>query len=317
MYPLLQTQRLILTPLALADTIEAHSLWTDPAVFATMEDAPTTQENFTCIFDQCIANANYFTIREKSTNCFIGNIGLHQYINKLKATIRHSQTWAMLLPEYQNKGYCTEALTELVNFAMHGVRTPRIYANQFHHNPAAASVLKNCGFSYHRTYKMNDVPYDQYLIERKDYLKTNTAEKAYDYNSNISPSPYSTENPIRKIDSIAYIKEPTGYLCGQSCIAMLAGVSVDEVIDVMETDKGTSGAEVGYALKYYGIAHAKSRAAYEQGTPLPECCLLGIKLPKYGHWSLYFKGKYYDPEFGVMDCLPQNAVLRNYWEIYI
>lgn len=38
---------------------------------------------------------------------------------------------------------------------------------------------------------------------------------------------------------IKYIKQPTDYLCGQTCIAMLAGVTVEGVVSVMKNDKGT------------------------------------------------------------------------------
>ena len=38
---------------------------------------------------------------------------------------------------------------------------------------------------------------------------------------------------------INYIKQPTDYLCGQACVAMLAGVTVEEVVSVMKNDKGT------------------------------------------------------------------------------
>ena len=38
---------------------------------------------------------------------------------------------------------------------------------------------------------------------------------------------------------ISYIKQPTEYLCGQTCVAMIANASVDDVIRVMGTDKGT------------------------------------------------------------------------------
>lgn len=41
------------------------------------------------------------------------------------------------------------------------------------------------------------------------------------------------------VKKIEYIKQPTEYLCGQACVAMLAGVSVEDVVAVMENDKGT------------------------------------------------------------------------------
>ena len=54
---------------------------------------------------------------------------------------------------------------------------------------------------------------------------------------------------------------------------------------------------------------------YNDGDVLPERCILSLKMPAYGHWLLYDKGKFYDPEFGVSDRLPDKEMLRDYWEI--
>ena len=51
----------------------------------------------------------------------------------------------------------------------------------------------------------------------------------------VSPdSPYSFDNPIRKIDSVQVIIQPEDGLCGQTCVAMLAGVTIADVIRVMD-----------------------------------------------------------------------------------
>jgi hypothetical protein len=165
---------------------------------------------------------------------------------------------------------------------------------------------------------MKNQLYDQYRYLRTDYIKDNGVvdnSDVYNYKLPIRRSLYSVETPIRRIDSISYIKEPTGYLCGQSVIAMLAGVTVDEVIEVMQNDKGTSTPELREALSWYGLKTVtKARRKYQGGT-LPDCCILSIQLPGYGHWSLYYKGKYYDPEFGVLYALPKKAKLCYYWEV--
>jgi len=150
-------------------------------------------------------------------------------------------------------------------------------------------------------------------------METESETDAYDYKiPEIPKSQYNLEKPIRKIDYINFIKQPTEYLCGQSVVAMLADVSVDEVISVMQNDKGTSTPEIRDALKYYGLKTAtKARLKYTEGAKLPECCILSVLLPGYRHWSLYYKGKYYDPEFGVLDKLPDQAKLRYYWEVII
>ena len=70
-------------------------------------------------------------------------------------------------------------------------------------------------------------------------------------------SPYSTENPIRKIDSIESIIQPQEGLCGQVCVAMLSGVSVEEVVQVMKSKKWQASiSKVIETLDYYGIAHS-------------------------------------------------------------
>ena len=53
--------------------------------------------------------------------------------------------------------------------------------------------------------------------------------------------------------TIDYIKQPTEYLCGQACVAMLAGVTVEEVVSVMKNNKGTGKKDIENALNYYGI----------------------------------------------------------------
>jgi len=128
-------------------------------------------------------------------------------------------------------------------------------------------------------------------------------------------SPYTYDNPVRNIDTIIYVKEPTGYLCGQSCVAMLASKTVDEVIDIMGTDKGTNLEHIKTALEYYGIKHEKSLKKYEEGRPLPNICILELQLPKYKHWTLYFNGKYYDPEFGILDECTQDSVKLRFLKI--
>ena len=117
--------------------------------------------------------------------------------------------------------------------------------------------------------------------------------------------------------NIRYIKQPTEYLCGQSCVAMLANVSVDEVIDFMNNDKGTSKKQIADALTHYGIEHDKTMTKADNTTNLPDVCLLKLLLPGYGHWALYVKGTYYDPEFGVLEYCYPKAKIQYYLEIYM
>ena len=80
-------------------------------------------------------------------------------------------------------------------------------------------------------------------------------------------SPFSFEKPIRHIDSMEVILQPEDGLCGQACVAMLAGVTIAEVISVMDCREwqATMGRIIS-ALNYYGIDH-NDIIVYTEGTP--------------------------------------------------
>ena len=117
--------------------------------------------------------------------------------------------------------------------------------------------------------------------------------------------------------TIKYIKQPTEYLCGQACVAMLADVTIEEVVSVMQTDKGTGKKDIEKALSYYGISQAKTMVKADNSSVLPKVCILKVLLPGYSHWILYYDGKYYDPEFGLMEELYHKARIQSYLEIFV
>lgn len=123
-------------------------------------------------------------------------------------------------------------------------------------------------------------------------------------------SPYTLERPIRKIDSIEIIIQPQEGLCGQAIVAMLAGVSLNEVINLMKSKCSLS--KVIEALDYYGISHSdKMIYKLKQDDELPKCCIINIK----GHLMVFYDGKYYDPSIGVLENLDLSKI-TGYLEIF-
>jgi hypothetical protein len=134
---------------------------------------------------------------------------------------------------------------------------------------------------------------------------------------------------IRHIDSINYIADytkggnVTGAYCGASVIAMLAGISLDEAVKLME---GIPASKAGLkqVLDYYGIQYAPKSAHFDPNVPLPEICILrfyildenGKAHTGFGHWGLYYMGKFYDPDWGISDECPKRLRLFQIWEIY-
>ena len=115
-------------------------------------------------------------------------------------------------------------------------------------------------------------------------------------------SPYSFENPIRKIDSMKVIIQPEDGLCGQACVAMLAGITIAEVIMVMDCREwqATMGRMIS-ALNYFGIDHSDI-IVYTEGRPavLPKCCIMMERMGRYCHYLVHYDGKFYDSNLGVL-----------------
>ena len=129
-------------------------------------------------------------------------------------------------------------------------------------------------------------------------------------------SPYSFENPIRKIDSMNVIIQPEDGLCGQACVVMLAGVTIAEVISVMDCREwqATMGRVIS-ALNYYGIDHTDI-IVYTEGRPavLPKCCIMMEKMGRFCHYLVHYDGKFYDSNLGVLEEYDMSKLL-GYLEI--
>lgn len=88
-------------------------------------------------------------------------------------------------------------------------------------------------------------------------------------------------------------------LCGQTCIALLADTTVQEVVKRTKCGKGKmSGRKLFEALDLYHIPRAE-KMKYTRGKPadLPMCCILS----EHGHFLLYYKGVFYDNIKGIFN----------------
>ena len=95
---------------------------------------------------------------------------------------------------------------------------------------------------------------------------------------------------------------------------MLTGKSVDEIIKECETVRETDLKCMKRVLGDNGMHLLGDRKAVTDKKDLPEIALLSLETPKCWHWSLYFRGLFYDPEYGLIkDFPPSNR--RYFWEI--
>ena len=116
------------------------------------------------------------------------------------------------------------------------------------------------------------------------------------------------------VKEVNHIFEPNPLACGQAVIAMLSGVNVFDIIDMAGTERETTLNDMKSLLKKLQINIAANRVQVIKKEQLPQIAVLSLETPKCWHWSLYFDGKFYDPEHGVLDDFPP-SYRRYYWEI--
>lgn len=103
-------------------------------------------------------------------------------------------------------------------------------------------------------------------------------------------SPYNIDNPIRHIESISYIRQPEDGSCGQTCLAMLAGVSIEEVIKIMKSTKWqASYSKVLETLDYFGFSYKKPVYTYGKKVEFPKCCIINVRGMPKNHLLVYFE----------------------------
>lgn len=114
------------------------------------------------------------------------------------------------------------------------------------------------------------------------------------------------------------IMQPAFSACGQACIAMISGKSVEEVIKDMKTDAATSIGQLIEILDSYSIRHAEKNKRISKKNPVPyEYSILTVHTNAgYTHWVLLYDNKYYDPEFGLIEGEYTYGKITSFLEIY-
>ena len=114
--------------------------------------------------------------------------------------------------------------------------------------------------------------------------------------------------------SPTHIFEPDPLQCGQSVLAMLSDKSVSEIIALCGTERETTLSDKKRVLKLLDINLCPTRIEVKDKSELPRVAMLSLETPKCWHWSLYFGGRFYDPEYGLLNDFPPSN-RRYFWEI--
>jgi len=109
---------------------------------------------------------------------------------------------------------------------------------------------------------------------------------------------------------INHIQQPEGSnLCGQCCVAMLAGISLEKSIELVGKRGSTRPKDLARALTKLGFecdgyrvrirGHWASEHRRNYHLQLSDIAILTVQIPgkKMWHWVLYAGGNFYDPSF--------------------
>ena len=160
---MLQTKRLLLRPLEIEDAVVIKELLSDREI-ADNANIPYFYDLFmaeswvTRRQQKTINNEEAtFAIILKDTNQLLGTTSLLFKENKSSAGLGY---W--LGRKYWHHGYATEAVTKVLDYGLHELNLPLIYADHFVWNHASKKVLLKAGMEYKYNFKKYISKWDRF-----------------------------------------------------------------------------------------------------------------------------------------------------------
>ncbi len=147
-FPILETERLVLNQLVEEDAEVYFRMRTNPRIRQYMDKDP--DENVAASLKKIqeiegtrLENkAINWVLRLKESNEFIGDLGMWRFdIAHHRAEIGYS-----MFPAFHGKGYMTEALNRMLDFAFQDIKLHSLEANTHPDNESSMALLKRVGF---------------------------------------------------------------------------------------------------------------------------------------------------------------------------
>lgn len=122
---------------------------------------------------------------------------------------------------------------------------------------------------------------------------------------------------------ITYIKQPTNRTCGQTTIAMIAGINVQESIKLFGHDKSSYIRDYKRVLGQLGFKYSNpNKVDGRRKLNLPKMAIVRMQKVgrKTGHLFAYHNGVFYDPLYGIFNSREAlldryNSTTRGRWRI--
>jgi RimJ/RimL family protein N-acetyltransferase len=124
MYPILETEKSLLKPLVKADFDDMFALRSNKELCTAMlaRAVQKKPDIYRIEFTQGLQNGNFYTVRQKESNRFIGFIELDKYLRIKDKAIDNVGLYIMLLPEYWGSGLEIEAMQKQFILPLWGLK---------------------------------------------------------------------------------------------------------------------------------------------------------------------------------------------------
>jgi [ribosomal protein S5]-alanine N-acetyltransferase len=163
-FPTLETERLLLRKKTYEDVPQIIELAGDPMISKTTLSIPNPYQKEDAVYwidhsNECFEkNSGYdFGIELKETGKFIGGIGFF-----LKLFDKAEAGYWIGTP-YWNKGYCTEALKEIITIGFLELKLNKIFAHHFKENESSGKVMIKAGMVFEAELKQHAKKDDRYI----------------------------------------------------------------------------------------------------------------------------------------------------------
>ncbi|WP_367209569.1 GNAT family N-acetyltransferase [Sphingobacterium sp. R2] len=173
-FPALHTERLTLRRADATDIPQLYRLRSDEQIMKyiprPVATSPDEIAEFLRLTDEKITSNEMINwkISIKGDSTLIGTIGFYY----IKPEHYRAEIGYMLLPEFQGKGYVTEAIAAVVNYGFEAMGLHSIEALVDPENIASCAVLEKCGFVREAYFKENEF-YNGKFLDTVVYSKLN------------------------------------------------------------------------------------------------------------------------------------------------
>ncbi len=150
--PAIDTERLTLRCQRLEDFEEQFAMWADPTVVRHISGRPATREEMWARLLRYVGHWHllgygFWVVREKSTNRFVGAVGLGEFRRDIVPPLGDSKEAGWVLASWAHgQGFATEAVRTALSWAETRFGPERVVCIIHPENAGSLHVAHKCGF---------------------------------------------------------------------------------------------------------------------------------------------------------------------------